>query len=376
MALGLVALGFQLVCQNAFAGEWYAATIDGQGGSNGRVSSQMIPCGTIPTGGNGFYVYAIANNTGTIYEGWYASGDWHYISIYASADLPALMASASFVNTFHVAHIDWDRRVRLTSWSLFPGGWITRDVDGDGQGVLGNLSDVSTVAFKGKLHIFYREFNQPGGPKNALRAAIFDGTNFTFQQIDGTGNFAEPTAVAATDGLRVYYYDEDNGTLHEAFSPDGVNWTSFHTLDGPAGLGGDRADVGHHPSAIVFNGTVNVFYEDRTNGWLRLAQLNYATGWHFGWVQPMDIGSYSAAVIHNGAMQVYYTLGGQLRGAWGTVPNGFQSLPIDGPGGIAKYSSSDHMYTPVAALEVNSTAPSVFYEDSGGGVLRNAYWVP
>lgn len=371
MALGVLA-GL-LAIPNAHASSWNAATIDGQGGANGRVFSRMIPWGTVPAGGNSFFVYAIATNTGTIFEGWYASGDWHYIPIYSSASAQALQASAA--PGIYVAHVDRDFKVRLTSWSLLT-GWSTRVVDGEGQSTFNNLRDVSTVAYGSKLYIFYRESNQPWQGLNALHEAIWDGSSFSYHLVDQTANFAEPTAVAVPDGLHIFYYDEDNATLRGAYSEDGVNiaWTA--TLDGVGGLSGDYGDVGHHPSAIVFNGAINVFYEDRTGGWLRLAQLYPNGSVNFGGVAPMDSGSYNAPVIHNKAIQVYYTSGGQFSAAWGTVPNSFGWAALDGPGVVGNGVSQDVMYTPVAALEVNNTAPSVFYEDSVNGALRNSYWVP
>ena len=48
VALGVLA--WLLASQNAHASSWYAATIDGQGGPNGRVFSRMIPWGTVPAG--------------------------------------------------------------------------------------------------------------------------------------------------------------------------------------------------------------------------------------------------------------------------------------------------------------------------------------
>ena len=374
MALG--ALGFLLVCQSANAGLWYAATMN-------NAPELMFPWSTLPGGPNGFSVFTTGRQTGRVYQAWYAEG-WHFSPIYSDPSARALIASASQgpgtlpANTSHVAHIDSDQRVRLTTFnSIF--GWITQVVDGNGESTWNNLADVFAMQHLGKLYIFYRESNPPFQGKNVLRCAIFDGTHFAYRVVDGSGNFAEPAAVWSWDGLHVYYHDDDNGTLREAFSSDGVTFGKVRTIDGPGVAGGDQSDVGHHPSAIYFpvNGTVNVFYDDNNNGLLRVAQIH---GIDFtpqlGTVDTQDPGTYSAPVYHDGALQVYYTSGGQLRAAWGTGPGAFNWLPLDGPGGIAQYRSPDPMYTPVTAIEANGTAPSVFYEDSVTHLLRNSYWVP
>jgi hypothetical protein len=263
-------------------------------------------------------------------------------------------------------------------------GWTTTLVDGEGQSTNHNLwGEVATVAFGGKLYIFYTEWNPPGTGEDVLHCAAFDGSHFTYHVLDGKGgpvgrtvaNLASPAAVAAPDGLRVYYYDMDHRVLREAYSQDGVNWTSFATLDGQAGPGGRVAgDVGHHPSAIIFNNTVNVFYEDRSHGRLRIAHL--AGYWTFDSIDQIDAESYSAPVIHGGAMQVYYTANGMLRTAWGPGPLNFKTTTLDGAGGVLG-QSADIMRTPVAALEFNG-APSIFYQDGITGVLRNScsWWVP
>jgi hypothetical protein len=381
-ALGV--LGLLLASQSAHAA-WWAASIDGgNGGPNGRVTGRMIPAGALLSG-NTFFVFAASVSSGTIYEGYYGSGDWHYTPIYSSLNYGAVAVSASFGNfSRYVAHIDRDWNLRLSTWALFGGGWSTQPVDGDGQSTYNNLGgDVSTVMFGGKLYIFYRESNQPWDGPNVLRCAIYDGAHFTYHLVDGNGggagrvvaNLSEPSAVATANGLRVYYYDSDHHVLREAYSPDGLTWTNFANLDGKGSDAAGRilGDVGHHPSAMVYNGSVNVFYEDRTNGRLRFAQL--WGSWTFGSVDSMDTGSFNAALIHSNQIQVYYTgNGGKLRAAWGTSPYNFSTATLDGAGG-PRGQNFDVMYTPVIAMELNNS-PTVFYEDAITGELRNSYWVP
>jgi hypothetical protein len=380
--LYLLLFGLLMAGRNALAGTWYASTINGP--------EELTPQATIPTGGSGVTLFATGNNTGSLYEGWYAKGSWHFLPIYSGANGWAIWASASYVaganslfDTYYVAHLDTAGGLRLTSWSFF-NGWNTQTVDPSAT----DSGSVSTLTVGGKLYIFYTRGSPNSLYPDALRLSIWDGSQVRPQVLDGsggaagrvTGRMLEPTAVALPDGsLRVYYHDDSHGTLREAYSPDGVSWISFQVLDGPGGLGGDQSIVGWFPSAIVSNGMVNVFYTDQTHAKLRIAQLQGPTSllgfWSFGWVDNIDIGVNNAPVIHSSAMQVYYTYSGQFRAAWGTGPGAFNSLPLDGPGGIANGHVSANMEGPVTAVETNGTAPTVFYRVSGGA-LRNAYWQP
>jgi hypothetical protein len=203
---------------------------------------------------------------------------------------------------------------------------------------------MATLVFGGKLYIFYTSWN---GVTDTLKVAVYDG-KFTLLTLDGNGgpngrvvsNLYQPTAVSAPDGLRVYYQDHGHGTLREAHSPDGVNWTSFEAIDGPGVNGGDPDMVGFLPTAIVFNNRVNVFYTDIINQRLRIAQ-RVGAQWSYGWVDNIDVQSFKAPVIHGNEMQVFYESAGDLRVASGTGPNALVLVTLDGPGGIAIGSFSD-----------------------------------
>jgi hypothetical protein len=301
-----------------------------------------------------------------------------------TASASYLQGLSQILDIYYVAHIDSDTvngvpapKIRLSSYEFF-NGWTTAVVDQTSSSL---LATVATRVYGGKLYIFY---SSPQGGEDTLKVAVYDGTKFVTQVIDGlggpngqiAGNMYMPTAVEA-DGLRVYYHDNSHGTLREAHSPDGVTWTDFTVVDGP-GVAGDRDLVGWWPAAIVFNGTVNIFYTDFTNQWLRIAQRAGGT-WTYGWIEPVDVQTYKAPVVHGNEMQVYYESGGKLRVAYGTGPGQLSLAALDGgeggiPTGIAVGAVSDPMGFYSTAVEVNGITPSVFYWDTQSGKLRNVYW--
>jgi len=135
-----------------------------------------------------------------------------------------------------------------------------------------------------KLYLFYA--GNAYGLHGLLYCTVYDGTQFTTQVVDGAGgtkgqivaSVGYPAAVVAPgNSLRVYYQDLDHDTLREAYSPDGVNWNGFTTLDGTGGISGYQGSVGYSPSAIVHNNMVTVFYGDDTP---RPRRASYRTALH------------------------------------------------------------------------------------------------
>jgi hypothetical protein len=371
---------FLLAGQNAVAA-WHAVTVPPP------LHDKLWPLSTIPVGPSGVTLFARGTATGALYEGWETNGAWHFIPIFSMKNALVETASASYLaksapqlDVYNVVHTDSDGMVRLSSYSIF-NGWTTQVVD-NGTNTQVPLATVATLVFGGKLYIFYTSSN---GVTDTLKVAVYDG-KFVLQTLDGNGgpdgrivsNMYQPSAVAAPDGLRVYYYDHSHGTLREAHSPDGVSWTKFDTVDGPGVNGGDPDAVGFLPAAIVYNNTVNVFYTDLTKQQLRMAQR--AGGlWSYELVDNIDVQSYKAPVIHGNEMQVYYESAGQLRAAYGTGPKALALATLDGgeggiPTGIAIGSVSDPMGFYATAVEVHGTAPSVFYWDTLNANVRNSYW--
>ena len=142
-------------------------------------------------------------------------------------------------------------------------GWIFQDVDGPGGVASGATADDvgqnASVAFAGDFeHAFYFD-----ATTFRLRHAKFDGSTWTAEDLDGPGvpggagrtsdhvGGGSTAAVATSDGhLHVFYVDNTASRLrHGEF--DGTSWT-FTNLDGP-GIGG-----GSGRSPDLMGGSVSV----------------------------------------------------------------------------------------------------------------------
>ena len=288
----------------------------------------------------------------------------------AASDLGAGLPAIS--NTYYVAHLDGDFHVRLSMWNLFP-GWTTlqKNIDPPAYPAAQSYSaTVATLLYGKYLYIFYTS-------NSGLTVTTYNyvSGNLSTQIIDDTGG-SQPTAVAAPDGLRVYYFG--NGTLRGAHLTNGI-WTT-EVVDGTGfvgGTGGVTDTVGRQPAAIVFpvNNTVNVFYTDDTKQMLRIAQRDQSGSWHRAFVGNIDIQSYKATVIYGSSLEVYYEYNEQLQAAYGTGPNAMTVVTLDGgpnhPNWVAN-SVSDQMGIYANAVEVNGKGPSVFYWDTKTSKVRNA----
>ena len=385
--LGL--LGFLVAGPSALA-TWYAAD----------TGKKMIPLASIPVGGSGVTVFARDTSSLGLYEVWYQGGQWNTSLVYNQPNAWAVAASATYVkspvspllNLYFVAHVDFDGQVRLTSWS-FLNGWTTlpNPVDSGTQWPRA----LATVVFpgNGNLYIFYASAN---GGTNSLKCSIYNGRSISTQTLDGggyappgfvAGSMHDPAAVTAPDGLHVYYFDSNHGTLREAYSPDGVIWTRFQSIDGAGAQGQNNTPVGALPAAIVRNDgmtwMINVFYSDLSTSDLWTAELLPGGKWWIRLVFYINPLTAKAPLIHQGGLQVYYetNMPGQIQVAYTDVyDNCCYILALDGADstGIwsdAAYGAVQHQIAPyVTAVEANGTAPSVFYVDSATGTMRNAYW--
>src|SRR5205085_1973746 len=80
-----------------------------------------------------------------------------------------------------------------------------------------------------------------------------------------------PYAVVYNNSLQLFYYQPDIGVLRHAWSGNGSSW-SFETLDGTSGSNSHFVgNVGLDTSATVYNGTLQLFYTNTSQGDLRHA---------------------------------------------------------------------------------------------------------
>lgn len=260
----------------------------------------------------------------------------------------------------------------------------------------------TAVVYGGYLRVFY--YDQTNGN---LKQGHLDNAsgNWYYTTIEGDGGAViaagsshadstcygdigiDPVAVEYNSTLQIFSYDTTNGNLHHTWY-DGSNW-NCEKLDGyvnenPIQDNNGRVDanVGFNPSTAVYNGVLQVFYYDQTNGNLRHA-FSDANGWHF---EMLDGDGYSVTrhdantgatpnvVVQGSILHVFATdvTRGDVRHYWASTTQGWQSEVLDGSGddGSAGRTNSSTGEDPYS---VNyGTNLHVFYYESGDTNLRHA----
>jgi hypothetical protein len=294
-------LGYQRAATNTF-GSWYSTTVDG----NAAVSGQ--------------------------------SGDFF-------RDGAAAITFGGVINVFYIDNLSAKGFLRRNYGDAvgFHPSQITDATHGqEGTGLTGRPA---TVAFGGKLYVFYTEGadDVAAHPAGRLWVGRLDGTTWSFKVLDGGGgvngqltggSMSSPVAIADTIGnvIRVYYdhYDGTHFVVREAYSFDGASW-GMSTLDGNSQAGGRTTHNVARPS-VAFSPTsgTRVFYDDDSVDTLRVATLKPGVNWSFG--------------VVDGAA---------------TTTHGLVGTSVGG-GSAAFFDETDQ--------------PNVFYEDNTAHALRMAWW--
>jgi hypothetical protein len=209
--------------------------------------------------------------------------------------------------------------VLLTAAVAFGAVPITLDgAGGTGGRTLHDIGPKSAAAtFGGSLHLF--SYDATGGN---LRWGRRTGSTWTFRTLDGAGgasgridaNVGEDQATLVYGGkLHVFYYDATHGDLRHAMY-DGTGWT-FQTLDGqPGSRGRIDAQVGLRPSAVNFGGKLHVAYVNSGAGDLRHAVFD-GTRWTFGTLDGAggpsgridgNVGWNTALSVYGSALHIFY----------------------------------------------------------------------
>ena len=132
----------------------------------------------------------------------------------------------------------------------------------------------------GPIQLFYRDASNGN-----LRHAYHDmSTGWHFEILDGDGyavtrhdadTGATPTVVMQDDTLHVFATDVSAGDIRHYWSSPAQGWQS-EVLDGSgedASSGRTNNSTGEDPTAIVYSGSLHVFYYEGANANLRHATL-------------------------------------------------------------------------------------------------------
>ncbi len=268
--------------------------------------------------------------------------------------------------------------------------WNFENLDGDNGAVGGHDTDngytPGVIAFNSGLHSFYVDKTY-----GDLRHAWDSGGGWQFEILDGSGGSNgrvaadvgyRPTTIIYQGNLHVFYYDNTNHGLRQAWTSNGTSWT-LRTLDGSASTvsGHTNADVGFSSSAMVTAaGSLQLFYYDSTYGNLRHAWHN-SSDWHFenldgdsGSVAGFNanLGKDPVSILYSNGIQLFYydATNGNLRHAWDNG-GGWNFETMDGASGTYGNVNGDVGLNP-EALAFGSSL-QLFYYDATNGNLRHGW---
>lgn len=322
---------------------WHFDVLDGKGGGGGRVSSDT-----------GYTPKAIVYN-GSLYVFYFDN---------SSGDLRLAQSDPSTSN-----------------WSI-----VTLDGSGGTDGRINSVTGqfAAPVVSENLLQVFY--YDTTGGN---LRHAWFNGTTWSFEDLDGSlGSVSRsssdtgftPSVVSYNGTTQVFYYDRMYGNLRHAWS-DANGW-HFENLDGDVGsIGRSNADLGVYSVGLVFNDTLQLFYTDLTNTNLRHAWSD-SSGWHFenldgdsGSIARNEgmVGKTPSALVYNGGLQLLYydESKGGLRHAWNDT-GGWHFEDLDGSGGQPTGRSTANVGFDPAMVTYNGMVQTL-YVDGTYGNLRHTW---
>jgi hypothetical protein len=268
---------------------WAFETLDGAGGSNGRVNADVGSDAAVTLYGGQPHVWYRDATNGDLRHAWWTGTQWDFETLDGAAagphgQLDADVGSANAVSLYggqpHVWYRDeTNGDLRHAWWTGTQ--WDFETLDGATTGPRGQLdADVGSAnavsLYGGQPHVWYRDNTSAD-----LRHAWWTGSQWDFETLDGSavgvngqvaGDVGSDNAVVLYGGLpHVWYRDTTNGDLRHAWWT-GTRW-DLETLDGTvAGPNGRTIDnVGTFNAVVLYNGQPHVWYHDADAGTLRHA---------------------------------------------------------------------------------------------------------
>jgi hypothetical protein len=271
--------------------------------------------------------------------------------------------------------------------------WTFENLEGGTSGIKPTPNTVGitpkTVEFGGKLYVFYYD-----STLRVIRLATAGNTGWTHKTLDGADTLngrviadvgKATTAIVFNNMLHAYYYNTSDGSMRHAWSTNGSDW-NFETLDGlSTAVSGVEGNIGMSSTSVEYGGEMHIFYYDATRGNMRHAYFSSANGWKFQNLDG-DYGSLSGlnsvtgqnpdATIYNGSLQLFYydVSNGNLRHAWLVTGQAWKFENLDGDiGSIGRFNSI--LGQDPSTISHNGSL-QLFYYDVSNGNLRHAWTSP
>ena len=300
-------------------------TLDGAGGTNGRINANVGSMSSAVFDGTALNVFYYDSTHTNLRHAWQPSGgSWHFETLDGAGgprgrltgDIGAWPAARVFGGALHVFYSAITGGNERHAW-FDAAGWHFQTLDGAG-GTGGRVNaqvgfNTRVAAYGSKLHVFYFRqdpFCDPDAGCNIfgwIREARLSGSTWTFSTVAAINCCfgGQSLATASLSSTNTYLFYENfgvHGERLESLHWNGSAWASSGTVEDNAFSDGD---IGGLASATVFGGRPHVFYvgtaSDTTDG-VRDAHWNGST-----WVvTPFGIaGAPSSSLVFMSKMHVF-----------------------------------------------------------------------
>lgn len=254
---------------------WTFATIDGDGGANGRTTNFVGESSSATVWGSWLWVSYYDATSGDLRLGWNSGSGWAFQThdgagggggkIAAEVgQYNSILSTTGYIQIFYSDRTNGDLR---HAWWSGSGSWnyATRDGAG-GAGTTNDVSwGVSATFLGGVTHLFYSDVTS-----NALRHAWdYGGWGFAVHDT----NAYNP--VVTNDGTNAHvFYGAASGSasvLKHSWAQNFQSW-SYEIADGDSTSGGRVISTNLQPSSAAASGTVtSVTYRNADNKDIRLS---------------------------------------------------------------------------------------------------------
>ena len=389
----------------ASAASWKFETLDGAGGTNGRIAGNVGLGSSSVVWNNQPHAFYYDSFNGELRHAWWSGTAWFFETLDGNGGANGRTTDA--VGVYSVATV-WNNQPHVFYYEGVAGigdgdlrhawwngaAWFFETLDGHQNGPNGEIVsnvgiDTSVAIWNNQPHLFYWEHGSVNGNGN-LRHAWWNGVDWYFETLDGDSTAGgrvdanvgvETSAVVWSGQPHVFYHDVTNTNLRHAWWT-GTKW-SFETLDGNSPLGGRiDGDAGRDNAAVVIGGQPHVFYRGATSQDLRQAWWNGAK-WNYltldGHVTDLDgritglVGYDAKVLLWRGQPNVFYrdTSNDDLRQAWWNGAK-WQFRTLDGNSSTANRINGD-VGDDVSAVFWNNQ-PHLFYFDRTNDDHRHAWF--
>ena len=263
---------------------WNTETLDGTGSTAAGHTSNSVGTNVASIVYNGqpqlFYGDTM---TGKLRHAWFDGTRWNFEAFdtkSAGSGTIAVRQYGTQLNLFYAN--DTDNRLRHAWYS---GGWNFETLDGTGSSTAGHTSnsvgDFATLqSFGNQLDILYRDSST-----NGLRHSWWNGTRWSFEQLDGNGgnipghtNNSVGSHIVATqyaNGLHTWYRDLTSGALRHAWYAGGWHVEILDGMGATKPGASNSNDTGLFTALIDYSGQLQLTYFDAGNS-DRLAHTWYS----------------------------------------------------------------------------------------------------